>query len=125
MENKHLTIGDRVLFVRKNLNLSRSAFGSAFGVSRDVINNIERNRIKNPDPMLRLISMTHSVSYDWLTKGVGRPYLNTEIITKEAIEKYELDNQDQLFIESFVKLNKQSRYIINNLLSGAFEKAPD
>lgn len=125
MEIKHLTIGGRVLFIRKSLNLSRTAFGSTFGVSRDVINNIERNRVKNPDPMLRLISMTYDVSYTWLTDGLGDPYLKAKIITKEAVGKYELDAKDQKFIENFVKLNKESRNLIRNLLSSAFEKASD
>lgn len=125
MKIKHLTIGDRVLFIRKSLNLSRTAFGLTFGVSRDVINNIERNRVKNPDLMLRLISMTHNISYDWLSKGLGEPYLKSEIIAKEAVKKYELDAKDQEFIEKFVKLNKESRNLVRNLLLGAFEKASD
>lgn len=125
MENKYLNIGDRVLFIRKSLNLSRTAFGLAFGVSRDVINNIERNRVKNPEPMLRLISVTHNVSYDWLSKGLGDPFLKPKIIAKEAVEKYNLDAQDQEFIDNFVKLNKESRNLIRNLLSRAFEKASD
>lgn len=35
-----------------------------------------------------------------------------------------MDNQGQLFIENYVKLNKEARNIIKSLLSGAFEKAP-
>ena len=44
-----MEIHERIRFVRDDKNLSRKAFGEILGVSGDVINNIESNRLKKPE----------------------------------------------------------------------------
>ena len=50
---------ERIKYFRKEIvKLSQEKFGEQLGVSRDVINNIESNRLKNPEqkePLYRLI----------------------------------------------------------------------
>ena len=49
-------------------------FGKHLGVSRDVINNIELNRLARPeqkDPLYKLICKEFSVSEEWLRTGAG------------------------------------------------------
>lgn len=66
-------IGDRVKQIRTNFNLSQQDFGSSLGVSRDVINNVERSRTKKvPDPLLKLICATYNINYGWLMSGKGK-----------------------------------------------------
>ena len=49
---------DRIKALRKNyLNLSQEAFGQRLGVSRSVINNIERNALARPEQKLSLIRL--------------------------------------------------------------------
>lgn len=49
---------DRIRELRKNhLNLSQEAFGERLGVSRSVINNIERNALARPEQKLSLIRL--------------------------------------------------------------------
>lgn len=119
------SINWRIRYIRKDLKLSQDIFADSLGVGQTTISNMEREGTKVKSSSLQLICQVYHVNYIWLSKGFGDPYLKPKIIAKEAVEKYNLDAQDQEFIENFVKLNKESRNLIRNLLSRAFEKASD
>lgn len=61
---------ERIKYFRKEVKkLSQEKFGEELGVSRDVINNIEGNRLKNPEqkePLYRLISEKFGVNLYWI-----------------------------------------------------------
>lgn len=121
-----MTVGERVKFIREDLGLSQAGLGSTMGVSRDVINNIERDRVKNPDTILRLFCKTHRVSYLFITEGFGDPYIGVpSIIMDDVIEEYDLDEIDKLLIEEYVRLDKNTRTAFKQYLSRVFEKASD
>lgn len=65
------TIGERIKELRLSFTpkLSKRAFGERLGVSYDVINNLELNRVNIPDDRLLLISKTYGVRYEWLKTG--------------------------------------------------------
>lgn len=69
-----MEIYERIKYLRKDkLRLSQEAFGEKLGVSRDVINNIELNRLQRPEqkePLYKLICKEFNISYLWLTEGV-------------------------------------------------------
>lgn len=64
---------DRIKELRKkHLRMSQAAFGEKLGVNRDVINNIENNRLAKPDQKLSLIKLMckeFSVNEEWLLSG--------------------------------------------------------
>lgn len=68
-----MDIYKRVRELRKDhLHMSMAAFGGRLGVSRDVINNIEQNRLAKPDQKLSLIKLMckeFHVNEDWLLNG--------------------------------------------------------
>lgn len=63
------TIGERIKELRDSLKKSQAAFGDDLGVSRDVINNLERDRVNITEDRLLLISRTYGVRYEWLKTG--------------------------------------------------------
>ncbi len=63
------TIGGRIKDLRESLNLSQTEFGEKLGVSRDVVNNLERDRVNITEDRLLLISKTYGVRYEWLKTG--------------------------------------------------------
>lgn len=64
---------ERIKELRKNyLNMSQAAFGERLGVNRDVINNIENNRLAKPEQKLSLIKLMckeFNVNEEWLLNG--------------------------------------------------------
>ena len=73
-----MNIADRIKWIRKErLHLSQEKFGEKLGVKRDVINNIENNRLKRPElnePIYRLICEKFGISEKWLRDGDGDPF---------------------------------------------------
>lgn len=123
-----MTIGERIKYIREDLDMSRATFGESLGVSGDVINNIERDRLKTTnDAILRLICKTHRVNYFWLTEGAGEPYVGVpEIVLEEAVEEYDLDETDKKLIEGYVKLEPRIREAIKDYLKAVLNSdAPD
>lgn len=121
-----MNISDRIKYIRDDLKMSRAAFGETLGVSGDVINNLERGRVKIQESMLRLICKTHHVSYLYLTEGFGDPYVGVPgIIMNDAVEKYNLDKTDRALIEEYVKLDEGIRHEIKQYIFRVLEKAPD
>lgn len=117
------TISERIKFIRKDLKLTQEAFGEKLGVSRDVINNLERDRVDIKEPMKKLICRIFNVDYFWLTEGTGEPYIGVpDLILEEAIEKYNLDDTDKKLIEEYIKLEPAVRDAIKAYLSNVFSK---
>lgn len=73
-----MEVYERIRFLRKDtLKMSQTAFGERLGVNRDVINNIENNRLSKPDQKLslyKLICSEFGINENWLLNGVGDMY---------------------------------------------------
>ncbi len=82
---------ERIKDLRKNhLKLSQEAFGGRLGVSRSVINNIERNALARPDQKLSLIKLIckeFSVSEDWLLNGNEPMFLEPDTFSLDDFVK--------------------------------------
>lgn len=73
-----MEIFERIRVLRKNeLHMSQADFGKTLGVNRDVINNIENDRLKKPDqkePLYKLICKEFHVREEWLRYGEAPIY---------------------------------------------------
>lgn len=82
---------ERIKDLRKNhLKLSQEAFGGRLGVSRSVINNIERNALARPDQKLSLIKLIckeFSVNEDWLLNGSEPMFIEPDTFSLDEFVK--------------------------------------
>lgn len=79
---------NRIKAVRSALNLSQREFGERLGVSRDVISNLEYDRVHPKELLLRHICELYNVNEDWLKTGAGEMFNSdaaAERKTKEAL----------------------------------------
>ena len=90
---------ERIKLLRtEQLHMTQTEFGEALGVKRDVINNIENNRLKNPEkqePIYRLMCEKFNVSEEWLRTGEGEMFLpltKNQLITEFAADLVMEDN---------------------------------
>lgn len=105
-----MTPNSRVRELRKNLKLSQTSFGEKLGVSKDVIVNIELERVELKEFMLKLICKTYNVNPLWLTEGKGDMFFEVadEFLDDLAIE-YELTDIEKKIVSNFVKLPPAER----------------
>lgn len=111
-------IGIRVLTIRKELKMSRDAFGSKIGVQGAVIRNIEDNKNKKiNEPLLISISSQYGISKEWLLYGTGDKYVkNKESIIDELVSKYNLSYYGKQIIKTYLDLPKDKRAIIDEFV---------
>ena len=64
-------MSNRIKIVREALKLSQREFGEKLGVSRDVIGNLEYDRVKPKELLLKHICQLYGVNPHWLQTGDG------------------------------------------------------
>lgn len=105
-----VTVNDRVKVLRKELRLSQPRFGEALGVSRDVISNIELNRVELKDMMINLICKTFNVNPLWLTEGEGEMFFDTpQAIIDDLANEFNLTELEKKIVSNFVNLSESER----------------
>lgn len=65
---------DRILEIRKRLNLTQSQFGAEIGATRPMIASYEAGKVIPDKPIRLLICEKFNVNEAWLETGEGVPY---------------------------------------------------
>ncbi|MCC0736682.1 helix-turn-helix transcriptional regulator [Clostridioides sp. ZZV14-6009] len=73
-----IDINKRIKQIRKDANLSQPAFGEKLGVSKDVISNIEYNRVEPKALFINHLCSVFNVNKEWLINGTGDKYISVE-----------------------------------------------
>lgn len=86
-----MEVYERIKLLRKkHLKLTQEDFGKRLGVSRDIIGNIELNRLARPEQKLslyKLICSEFSVNEEWLLNGKEPMYTQPPTFSLDAFVK--------------------------------------
>ena len=86
-------IGDRILYIRKELGLSQEAFGSKIGIKKSSMSSIEKNKSNPSEQTIKFICKEFNVNYSWLVKGTGDIFVETDDALLKALkEEYNLED---------------------------------
>lgn len=107
-----LDIGNRIITLRKQFQLSQSGLAKKVGVSRTIIGNYERNENTPSVDILLKIAKTFDVSVDYLIGEGSLSSYNKEVL-KRINDIEHLPNEDKQHIF----------YLIDNLVKAAKLKA--
>jgi transcriptional regulator with XRE-family HTH domain len=110
--------------------MTQTEFGEALGVKRDVINNIENNRLKNPEkqePIYRLMCEKFNVSEEWLRTGEGEMFAEVPVEDEyfKAVTQISKSN-DKLAMQAIIeywKLDDVSKETLRNYIYKIAEKS--
>lgn len=110
---------ERIKELRKNhLHLSQTEFGERLGVSRSVINNIERNALARPEQKLSLIKLMCSVfevNEAWLIDGTEPMFIQTPSSTMAQLKKeFDLDEFGYNLVYEYLKLSQDQRKAVRD-----------
>ena len=110
-------IGNRVKELREELGLSQPKFGERLGVSRDVISNIELERVEVKDMMINLICKTFNVNPLWLSDGEGKMFVETpQSLIEDLTTEFNLTETEKKIVSNFVNLSAEDRQKIIELI---------
>ena len=77
-------ISERFKQLRGELGKSQTEFGAGIGVSRSVINNIERGVTEPSDVFLNHICVIYNVNREWMENGEGEMFDKSEQLDETA-----------------------------------------
>jgi repressor LexA len=78
--------GERIKRLRQSLGLTQKEFASRIGMTYEMLGLYERGRYAPPEKVLKLISSTFGVSYEWLKTGQGEMWERKEKTLLEELE---------------------------------------
>lgn len=109
-----MDISSRVKEVRKQKRLSQAAFGQQLGVSRDVINNIENNRVELSEIMLKALCAEFAVNETWLRTGNGSAFVEDDnALLSQLAKQYRLDDLSKTILSAYANLDVSKRAAFN------------
>lgn len=121
---------ERIKDLRKNhLKLSQEAFGERLGVSRSVINNIERNALARPDQKLSLIKLIckeFSVNEDWLLNGNDPMFIEPDTFSlDEFVKQRGATDLELQIVKTYFDLDPDTReMLVDHFRKGLSASAP-
>lgn len=122
---------ERIKELRKNhLHLSQTEFGDKLGVSRSVINNIERNVLARPEQklsLMKLICSQFNVSEDWLLEGIEPMFVEPDTFSLDEFAKSRGATQIELdILKTYFEIEPDIRkYLIDHFRRNLFSNNSD
>lgn len=121
-----MDISKRVIYIRKNSNLTQSEFGKKLGVSRDVIFNIENNRAKPKELFLEHLCDIFNVNKEWLFNGKGEIYctkVQNKLLGNSIANIMESNNETlHKIINKLSEIDEDYLDLINDLITALSKK---
>lgn len=116
-------IGDRIYYLRKELNLSQEAFGNKIGIKKASVSLIEKGKNNPSEQTVKSICREFNVNYSWLMNGMGEIFLETEDALLDALaEEYGLSEIHVRMIKEFLKLEDHDKDVFVRYLENVFLK---
>lgn len=69
-------MNERILLLRKSLNLTQKEFAKKIGISHGTLSDIEKNKIPIQERHIITISLAFAVNENWLRTGEGDMFLS-------------------------------------------------
>lgn len=110
-----MTQGERILEIRKSLNLTMDKFGEKLGVQKSAISKIEKDKVNLSDQMARSICREYNVNYDYLMYEEGEMFSDLpRTVLDELCKQYDLDSFDRSLVELYLELPEDFRQLLKN-----------
>ena len=102
-------MNDRIKEVRKLLHLTQTEFGQRIGLSRDMMANIEGDRIEIKDIVVKSICREFKVNYDWIVNGTGEMFQDDDSDAQAIVDSVMTGDNDfaKKILVKFSKLSEE------------------
>lgn len=116
---------ERIKSVRIKLGLSQKEFGERVGISRDMIANIENDRVEVKPLLMQHLCDVFHVDFDWLRTGDGEMFVKTDDSAfSDFISSHGLDDSDAAIMRAYIGLPPASRASIHDFVRRAVDLLP-
>lgn len=122
-------IGERIKFLRKELNLTQEEFGAKIGVKGNTVTGYERGTRTPSDSIINYVCLIFNVNQTWLRTGEGDVFLdgcecgNIATLPKRIWSEYDCNNIEMEFLNAYFSLKKNDRSAFCKLLHKMFPQS--
>jgi len=103
-------IGERIRFLRKSMGLTQKEFAKKIGITQGYLTEVESGKKQPSEKVLKLISHTFGVSYEWLKYGKGEMWEKggeeVPVWLREFMK--EASDEDIELVHAFIQLLKHA-----------------
>ena len=116
-------ISERFKQLRDELGKSQTEFGAGIGVSRSVINNIERGVTEPSDVFLNHLCVVYNVNREWLETGEGEMFEPTteQAETARMIESISDSPAMRSLLATWAQLSDENKAVFERFASDYVE----
>lgn len=101
---------ERFRELRKSLKLSQTDFAEKMGVTRSMINNLERGVVEPKEFLVNLACKTYGVNRTWLETGEGEMFCPTaDAVLYQLAREYQLDERKMALIRAYLQLPEEQQ----------------
>lgn len=101
---------ERIRIVRKTEKLSQKEFGEKLGVSRDVMANIENNRVVPNETFLQLLCSVFHINQKWLRTGEGEMFHTEKAFSlDEYVRAHDFSDVELRILKAYLDIPKELR----------------
>lgn len=68
------TQGEKLKQIRQTLNLSQDEFGCIFGIQKQMVSSLEKDKLKLNNEKLEILCKTKNININWLLCGIGNMF---------------------------------------------------
>lgn len=106
------TLGERLIYIRKENKLTQDSLAELIGVSRGVIFNLEKNKAKPQVIVINAICQNLKINKKWLLYGIGEIENNntsnsSKIITEIVEITNDLSENQLLYLLNTIRIFKK------------------
>lgn len=110
-----MDIHERLKYLRKQLNLTTRAFGSAINMSGGSITNMEKGARNITERTIRDICREYSVNPDWLINGI-------EPMFEDLTSELDIDDDIKQLAKQYSSLSKDDRELVKKMVDSLAKK---
>lgn len=124
---KSFTVGERIKYIRKELNLTLEKFGERIGTKRNTMSAIETGRNAATDQMKKSICREFHVNYSFLEFGDVDPFIKNDTAIKVKVDQIMSGENDfhKRLIESIIDLDDDTLIMLQTLVDKLANKKAD
>lgn len=105
-----MNIGDRIKFLRKELNLTQAEFGEKIGLKPTAILMYEKGSRNVTEQSIALITQAFNVNEEWLKTGNGDMFVtNDDTLLAKLISEYHMTAEQQRIMTAFLRMDEHKR----------------
>lgn len=118
---------NRVLQIRKSLDLTQDEFAKRLGITGSGLSNIEKEKRALTEQMALSICREFNVSHAWLVDGVGDMFLDDDMATTAVFDRIMSGENEtaKAVFKAFAKLDDSQWETLYKIIEEVHKNLPD